>query len=107
MFKLQSESTMNFLSLRSINQTATSEQQKVKSDQEIQARPTTTLEGLINEDLFPPTPSSHNAGDLKSSGAAFSANSNVSGLENHVDVTEDRGRITIPHSMFRCPNNCC
>lgn len=90
---------MNFLNLRSNSQTASSEQQKQKSDEENQAKTTTTLEGLIDEDPFPPTPSSNNAGrDFNSKfGAAFSATSNVSGLENHVDVTEEQGWITIPH----------
>lgn len=100
---------MNFLNLRSNSQTASSEQQKQKSDQENQTKPSTTLEGLIDEDPFPPTPSSNNAGrDLNSKfGAAFSTTSNVSGLENHVDVTEDQGWITIPYSMFHCPSKFC
>lgn len=100
---------MNFLSLRSNSQTASSQQQKQKSDQENQTKPSTTLEGLIDEDLFPPTPSSNNAGrDLNSKfGAAFSATSKVSGLQNHVDVTEDQGWITIPYSMFCCPSKFC
>ncbi|KAL8104762.1 uncharacterized protein LOC141677150 isoform X2 [Apium graveolens] len=90
---------MNFLNLRSLSQTASSEQQNQKSEQEIQTKPSTTLEGLIDEDPFPPTPSSNNAGrDMNSKfGASFSATSNVSGLENHVDVTEDQGWITIPY----------
>lgn len=95
---------MNFLSLRS-NQTATSEQQQQQqSDQENKAKPTTTLEGLIDEDPFPPTPL-HNAGRELSSkfgsgGAAFNADNNSSSLENHVDVTEDQGWITIPYKVL-------
>lgn len=87
---------MNFLSLRSNSQNASSQQQK--SDQENQAKPSTTLEGLIDEDPFPPTPSNNAGRDFNSKfGAAFSATSKVSGLENHVDVTEDQGWITIPN----------
>lgn len=97
---------MNFLSLRSNSQNASSQQQK--SDQENQAKPSTTLEGLIDEDPFPPTPSNNAGRDFNSKfGAAFSATSKVSGLENHVDVTEDQGWITIPNSMFRCSSKFC
>ncbi|WOH12652.1 hypothetical protein DCAR_0832159 [Daucus carota subsp. sativus] len=92
---------MNFLNLRSNSFISTSEQPKQKAEQEIQTRPTGTLEGLIDEDPFPPTPPPpvHRAGFNSSSrfGAALSANSNTAGAENHVDVTEDQGWITIPY----------
>lgn len=114
--KLQSESKMNFLMLRS-NQTAASEQpsaQEFQGQANLATKPATTLEGLIAEDLFPVTPSSDS--DRERSGrfgrgnagvVGSNANNNSSSSENHADVTEDQGWITIPYSnslpfLFAC-----
>ncbi|KAL0385702.1 UNVERIFIED_CONTAM: hypothetical protein Sradi_2964500 [Sesamum radiatum] len=102
---------MNFLMLRSNNQTATPELQSVKETQveaDYVSKVATTLEGLIVEDLYKGSTSSEtcNAESDESrdenGSAAVSSGKNNSQVDTHADVTEADGIIIIPYSMTSC-----
>ncbi|KAI3452807.1 hypothetical protein Pfo_009470 [Paulownia fortunei] len=101
---------MNFLMLRSNNQTATQEQQPVNETQvDYASKRGTTLEGLISEDTFPertysasPNPGTDDYGNENDSVAGSSGKSN-SQADSHMDVTEDDGWIIIPYKEI--PDN--
>ncbi|PIN15221.1 hypothetical protein CDL12_12153 [Handroanthus impetiginosus] len=96
---------MNFLMLRSNNQTAAQGLQPIKETQveaNYVSKAATTLEGLIAEDPFPGSTLSEtrNAendqfGDEEGS-TAVSNEKNNSQVDSHKDVTEDNGFIIIP-----------
>lgn len=96
--------TMNFLMLRS-NQQGTPEPRPVPeevAESTYVPKSSTNLEGLIAEDPFPefPTVENHDGETNRfvggSSGVASYKNASVS--ENHTDVSEEDGWITIPYS---------
>ncbi|XP_022881010.1 uncharacterized protein LOC111398324 [Olea europaea var. sylvestris] len=96
---------MNFLMLRSNNQTPARDRHPVQETQmESNSVPqqATTLEGLISEDRFPESTPSETPGaesdeysgeDVNDAGSSGKSDSPVDG---HIDVTEDDGWIIIP-----------
>uniref|UniRef100_A0A5B7B8W0 Uncharacterized protein n=1 Tax=Davidia involucrata TaxID=16924 RepID=A0A5B7B8W0_DAVIN len=102
---------MNFL-MRS-TQTAVPEQppvQDYQTDGNYMSKHATTLEGLIAEDPFPQNSTSEDH-DGETDGAGGenggvldpSSKNDSSIVENHIDVTEDKGFITIPYKEL--PDN--
>ncbi|XP_026421677.1 uncharacterized protein LOC113317754 isoform X1 [Papaver somniferum] len=101
---------MNFL-LRTA-QTASPEQPGVQRHLESHsvAKTTTTLEGLIAEDPFPQIEDGDKYSDLiggggRSSYPGSSVNNQVLTTDNHEDVTEDEGWISIPYKEL--PDSWC
>lgn len=93
---------MNFLMLRS-TQTAAPEQpsQEVKEEANYVSKPNSTLEGLIAQDPFPVNSSvGYYDGVGRENGGVggLSAKNSPPIAENHIDVSEDDGWITIPYS---------
>ncbi|XP_011086395.1 uncharacterized protein LOC105168145 [Sesamum indicum] len=97
---------MNFLMLRSNNQTATPEMQSVKEAQveaNYVSKAATTLEGLIVEDPYNGSTSAEtrNAESDESrdenGSMAVSSGKNNSQVDTHTDVTEADGMIIIPY----------
>ncbi|KAA3488279.1 Heat-inducible transcription repressor HrcA [Gossypium australe] len=106
--------TMNFLLLRS-NQQAVPEPPPVQeevAESTYVSSSATSLEGLIGEDPFPeyPTVENHDAetnGHLgENAGVGSDKKSSVA--ENHIDVCEEDGWITIPYKCVqkgKCPSS--
>lgn len=103
---------MNFLLRSTTTQHVAQEQvsvhqQESPADTSFVPKPASTLEGLIAEDPFPLYASSDDR-DGESDGvgaetggiAGSSARNDTSFVENHTDVAEEEGWITIPYSTF-------
>lgn len=98
---------MNFLMLRTNNQTAVQEQQSGKETrvEENNVSKAGTLEGLIADNALPQTPPSETCnaeGDVlgdENGKTAVSNGKNHFQVDSHIDVTEDDGLIIIPNSM--------
>ena len=96
--------TMNFLLLRS-NQQGTPEPPPVPeevAESTYVSKSVTTLEGLIAEDPFPEYPTVENH-DGETDGflgenAGLASDKYASVPDNHTDVSEEDGWITIPYS---------
>ncbi|XVF43052.1 hypothetical protein PTKIN_Ptkin02bG0010000 [Pterospermum kingtungense] len=94
---------MNFL-LQRANQQGTPEPPPVPvevAESTYVSKSTTTLEGIIAEDSFPeyPTVENHDGETNQFVGGSFgvASDKNASVFENHTDVSEEDGWITIPY----------
>ena len=109
---------MNFL-LRSTHHVAPDlptvpEDEPHKDGQHTMLKSATTLEGLIAEDPFPKSSGEEDGGggDSDATGDASAAPADLN-LEkqlpmanNHSDVAEDEGWITIPQGIYLYPDDC-